>query len=169
MITLTIAGILLMFAIPAMDELIRSNRLTTEANQFVTALHTARAEAARLRGLVSLRPTGGMSTWQSPGGYELIAEPRPFQDLDRDGNFLDPGEMLPASLLRSFPAVALATQVATNDPTVSQITFQPSGMLQTRALQLLLCDVRSPECRRVAVTPAGRVSVTRFQRAEQTP
>lgn len=169
MITLAIAGILLMLGVPAMNELVRSNRLTTEANQFVTALHTARAEAARLRGPVSLRPTAGVAGWHSRGGYELLAEPRPFQDIDRDGNFLGADEMLPASVLQSFPPVSAATRIVASDLTVQQVTFLPNGMLQTRALQLHLCDEASPECRRVAVSPAGRISATRFKRADAPP
>ncbi len=173
MITLTIAGILLMIGVPAMDRLIRSNRLTTEANQFISALHGARAEAARLRGPVTLRPLGAGGAlggaapdagWDSAGGYAIVAEPRPFQDLNRDGDFLDPGEMSPVNpaILRSFPALSRATLIRQLDADNLMVTFAPNGMLQTRAMQLRLCDEGSPECRQITVSPAGRVTVVRI-------
>jgi type II secretory pathway pseudopilin PulG len=176
MVTLSILGILLMLGVPAMDGLIRSNRLTSEANQFVSALHMARAEAARLRGPVTVQPTAlpgaaGAAEWGSRGGYAIVAEPRPFQDLNRDGLFIGPGELEPPmpQVLRNLPALNEATRIISPDATNLAVTFLPNGMLLTRALQLQLCDDLSPDCRQVTVSPAGRITVTVVPRAAGGP
>jgi type IV fimbrial biogenesis protein FimT len=163
MITVVIAGILLMIAVPSFDEMIRGNRLTTETNDFISAVHTARAEAARLRGPVTLRPVGGVGGWDSDAGFEVWAELRPFQDLNRDGDFLDPGESVGDESLRRFAGFSDGTQVGPAGlPTL--ITFLPNGLVQTGTLQMELCREGSANCRRVTVTSAGRVSVAEFKR-----
>jgi type IV fimbrial biogenesis protein FimT len=48
MITLAVAVILIVIAIPSFEGIILSNRLTTTANDFVDALNTARMEAVKL-------------------------------------------------------------------------------------------------------------------------
>ena len=47
MVTLGVAAILLSVGIPGFNGLIRDNRLTTDYNQFVSALNTARSEAVK--------------------------------------------------------------------------------------------------------------------------
>jgi type IV fimbrial biogenesis protein FimT len=48
MITIAVAGILLMIAVPSFQHLILSNRLTTSANALVDAINTARMDAIKL-------------------------------------------------------------------------------------------------------------------------
>ena len=52
MITLAIAGILVAVGIPSFNSTISSNRLTSYANELVTALNLARSEAVK-RGMSS--------------------------------------------------------------------------------------------------------------------
>lgn len=50
MVTLTVAAITLTIGVPSFRELIRNNRIATQANEFVSALHVTRNEAIK-RGL----------------------------------------------------------------------------------------------------------------------
>ncbi|GAB3783998.1 GspH/FimT family pseudopilin [Dyella agri] len=52
MITIAVAAILLMIAVPSFNNIINSNRLTTAANTMVNALNTARMEAIKRNGSV---------------------------------------------------------------------------------------------------------------------
>jgi len=47
MITISIASILLAVAVPSYQSLMQGSRLTTQANEFMTALHYARSEAVK--------------------------------------------------------------------------------------------------------------------------
>jgi len=106
---------------------------------------------------------GGAGGWDSAAGIEVWAEARAFQDLNRDGDFLDANETVPAEALRTFPAFSDATQVGP-DGVATLITFLPNGLVQTGTTAIEICDPESPGCRRMTVTSAGRVSVTEFVR-----
>jgi type IV fimbrial biogenesis protein FimT len=54
MVTLVVAGILLTMAIPSFRKTIWNNRLTAQANEFVTALNFARSEAIKRGGRVTI-------------------------------------------------------------------------------------------------------------------
>lgn len=58
-ITLTIAGILLALAVPAMQTFILDQRLTTQANDFIADLNLARSEAVRRAASVTVCKQGG--------------------------------------------------------------------------------------------------------------
>ena len=55
--TLAVASILLTAAVPAMQDFIIRNRMSTEVNTFVASLHLARSEAVKRIQNVSLCPT----------------------------------------------------------------------------------------------------------------
>jgi len=92
MITLAIAGILLAVGIPSFNSIITSNRLTTYANELVTALNLARSEAIR-RGVQVTMSTGNTGgNWGS--GWTI------FTDSNGNG-VLDGADVL----LRTYPAL----------------------------------------------------------------
>jgi type IV fimbrial biogenesis protein FimT len=59
MITLLIMAIMLAWAVPSFQEIVRQNRLTTETNELVTALNLARSEAIKRGRNVTVTPSGG--------------------------------------------------------------------------------------------------------------
>ncbi len=61
-ITLTIAGILLALAVPAMQTFVLDQRLTTQANDFIADLNLARSEAVRRAANVTVCKQGGTAT-----------------------------------------------------------------------------------------------------------
>ena len=73
MITIAIAAILLGVAVPSFTNLISSNRLSTQANELITALNLARSEAVKRGQQVVIRKTG--AEWEN--GWQL------FVDIDR--------------------------------------------------------------------------------------
>jgi len=78
MVTISIAGILLSVAIPSFTSIISSNRLTTYANELVTALNFARSEAIKRGQPVTIKRISNTSgDWA--GGWTI------FTDLNGNG------------------------------------------------------------------------------------
>lgn len=84
MVTLAVAGILLVIATPALNGMVRSYRLTQAANDLVGAANLARSEAIQRGSRVTLVPCrwneeagtcGDASGWRE--GWALIAGPAP--------------------------------------------------------------------------------------------
>ena len=170
MVVVSLAAILLGIAIPSFNATIRSNRLTTNANELVTALNIARSEAVKRGQMVVVRKPVGVGTkWEN--GWQV------FVDVDRStaaftDNFNDNGnaalcEATEDCLLRIYPAIqATFTLRSTNFPT--SITFTPSGQGQinniTTSGNFGICDNRDgnglPEAntsRLIMVNSTGRV------------
>lgn len=74
MISLTIAAVLLGIALPAFNNFIAQQRLTTYTSDMVAAIAYARSEAARLGGVVSVQAlVTGNNGNEWGGGYCVIA------------------------------------------------------------------------------------------------
>lgn len=82
MVTVSIAAILMSMALPSFIETIKGNRLTTYANEFVTALSLARSEAVKRGVQITVRRKGATSqVWEE--GWDL------FVDSDASNAFND--------------------------------------------------------------------------------
>lgn len=63
MITLVVVGILVTIGIPSFQTLLQSSRMSTQSNEFVTGLNTARSEAVRRNESVRIEPLNG-NDWE---------------------------------------------------------------------------------------------------------
>lgn len=118
MVTIAIAAILMGIAIPSFLGTIASNRLTTNANELVTALNLARSEAIKRGQQVVVRKTG--VNWEN--GWQV------FVDIDRSTaakeNVLDAGTDIQ---LRVFSALPGGHTLRGNNNFVNFIRYQPDG------------------------------------------
>lgn len=118
MVTITIAAILLGIAIPSFTSVISSNRLTTSANELVTALNLARSEAVKRGQQVVVRKTG--TNWEN--GWQV------FVDIDRSTsakeNVFDAGTDIE---LRVYSALPTNYTLRGNNNFVNFIRYQPDG------------------------------------------
>jgi type IV fimbrial biogenesis protein FimT len=72
-VTVAIAGILVGLAIPSFTSIIRSNRLTTYTNEFVTALNLARSEAIKRGEQVTItRKSATEKVWEE--GWDVFVD-----------------------------------------------------------------------------------------------
>jgi len=144
MMTIAVAAILLSIAVPSYQNIIRENRLATQANDFVTALNMARSEAIRRGQRVTVTPTGG--SWNN-GWVVATTDP-------------DSGA---AVTLRTFEAVQNNLSFSggggayTFLPTGFRNGFPDNAPLETYTL----CDtsVSGKPGRDIDVSPTGRPSV----------
>ena len=129
MVTLAIAAILAVVGVPAFQETIKNNRMTTLGNQTLGALMYARMESVKRGGDVSIGQraagswAGGTVVWINPDGDAIV----------------DPGE----EVLRLWDALpASNTLISAGGKTV--FIFNASGFVDL-ADTLTICDDRTAE------------------------
>ncbi len=145
MTVIAVAAILMVVAVPNLLSFVRSDTLSTTANNLVFALNYARNEAVKRDTVVSLCPSAdgascqtGSTSWAS-GWIAFLGTTSP-----------------PATVLQAWPGLpggfTMVTKVFTVTSSVGPITFQPSGLtyantggLQSSvssAVEFILCDPR---------------------------
>ena len=110
MAAIAIAGILMAAAVPTFRDMLRRTRLTTYANEFVTALNIARSEAIKQGITVTVRKIGGTGTYWNTSGWNV------FVDTNANG-ILDTSE----KILRTYNAL----------PNVYTLTGSTTGSFDT--------------------------------------
>ena len=144
MVTISVAAILLVIAIPNFRTFVLNNRITGQANDMMTALNYARSEAIK-RGLpVSMRSSAGSTNWST--GWFVFSDP--------SGNgAVDVGDIT----LRVWPALGGAN---TLNAGLISVTFDSSGFARASATNFRLCDSRLiPFARNIDLAGSGRAKV----------
>jgi type IV fimbrial biogenesis protein FimT len=152
MVTVAIAGILVGIAIPSFTAIITSNRLTTYANEVVTALNLARSEAIKRGQHVVVIKTG--TNWEN--GWQV------FVDVDRSTaakeNVLDTGDIV----LKAYSTLPSSYTLRSNS-FANYIRYKPEGS-SNLAGSFVLCDnsdgsniPKANKSRLIIVNVMGRV------------
>lgn len=162
MITIAIAGIIATMAIPSFNDTIRSNRLTTQANELVTALNFARSEAIKRGTQITIRRKGTTSTqWES--GWNV------FVDNDGNNTFNDDGdttlcELGEDCLLKTYDALPNGYTLRTGDSAYKDYAaYLPSGLSKSAAGDTFtLCGMSGTAMpqRRIIINSTGRPKVS---------
>jgi type IV fimbrial biogenesis protein FimT len=153
MITVAIASVLVGIAIPSFTSLISSNRLTTYANELLTALNLARSEAVKRGQHVVVLKTG--ANWEN--GWQV------FVDIDRSTtakqNVLNASDII----LKTYSALPTSYTLRGNNNFTNFIRYQPDGSSNNIG-SFVLCDNRDgsniPKAntsKLVTVNSAGRL------------
>ncbi|HSR62844.1 MAG TPA: GspH/FimT family pseudopilin, partial [Gammaproteobacteria bacterium] len=108
MATVAIVGILVAMGLPALGELVKNNRISTQANSILTSLHQARGEAVNRGVDIRVEPLVAGTDWSS--GWRIVV----------DSN---------DEVLRNFDAVASSSLTSS----VDEIVYQPNGQADTAA------------------------------------
>lgn len=134
MVTLAIVAILATVAVPSFQDMVNNNRLTSQANEFITALNYSRSEAVK-RG-TSITLTANTDGWQA--GWTI-----------GDGT----------DTIRNYAAFSGGSALTSSSDTV---TYKGTGFVSGAAdLTFDLCDNRTNETgRRIKISVTGRVSVS---------
>ncbi|MDZ7663689.1 GspH/FimT family pseudopilin [Thiohalophilus sp.] len=138
-ITLGVLSIMLALATPSFTQMIKSNRLATQANEFVSTLNVARSEAVKRRDVINITAadaSDGNNEW-GPG----------WEVTNSGGDVLFESDGLHPTL----------TLDSSND--LGSYQYQATGMIDNGDT-LMLCDDRSgANGRQITITNTGRVSV----------
>lgn len=162
MITIAIAALLLTVAVPDFKDFIANNRLSTQMNTFVTALHIARAEAIKRSLAVTVcKSQDGKSCSDSKGekGFEqgwII-----FTDQQKRGE-VDDGETIiyinqGVSSGMSLRCINGETKALCQDGE-KIITFNPDGTSSAN-MTLRLCQQGRSNGRLMVINITGRTRV----------
>jgi type IV fimbrial biogenesis protein FimT len=158
MVTVTIAGILMGVAVPSFTSIIDSNRLTTYANDLVTALNYARSEAIKRNLRVSLCKSINsvscttINNWSQ--GWVI------FTDQNNNSTYDNSTE----TLLRVQTYKANTTTMVGETSVANYISYIATGQsqLSTGAFQagtIKICDERTGNVGiNIALNSTGRVS-----------
>lgn len=164
-ITLTIAGILIALAAPAMQTFILDQRLTTQANGFIADLNIARSEAVKRGTSVTLCSSVDLSGCSASTQWETgrIA----FIDSDGDGT-VDVGD----TIIRAGQRLEGSNTFRPVGSSTTGITFTGAGLtnLASGEITLRLCDTRlASKAVAVLVNFTGRVRIDRTVLATACP
>ncbi|HSH29206.1 MAG TPA: GspH/FimT family pseudopilin [Thiohalobacter sp.] len=156
LVTLAIMAILLTVGVPSFRDFIMNNRITTQANEFVASIQTARSLAIRHQRpaqiCVSANPAAATpactaSTDWTQGWFVWV-------DLDRDST-IDNNEVMRVTQ-------ALAGTTTFDSTTRNAFTYDPRGLVDNGDT-LDLCDDRANETgRRITISAVGRVNIAPF-------
>jgi len=122
--TIAITGTLLALAVPSFNAAITSSRITSYANDFVSALNLARSEAVRRGISVTMHKVDSYSSctknnvvanWEN--GWDV------FTDMDNDGK-CDVGD----ELIRSYPSLANDYTLINNGLYNKTVTYFSNGL-----------------------------------------
>lgn len=145
MITVTLAAILLTLAVPSFQDTIRNNRLTTQTNEFIGALHLARSEAIKRGTQATICKSANGSScagvnWED--GWIV------FSDLDGDGNADIGGGTCGSGedcILRIATGLQGQNTLRGNNNIVNRVTFNPRGLSPGFNGTFTLCDSRGAQ------------------------
>lgn len=149
MVTVAVATVLAVTAVPSMVEMIRNNRLAGDVNEFVSALNLARSEAVRRATAVTVcKSADGAScggNWED--GWIVFVDP------NNDGTH-DVGE----NLVRAAGSLELDETLRGSANVASRITFSANGFAAGTNGTLRLCDPRGASSgRAIIVATTGLV------------
>ena len=138
MIVLVIGGVLVGMAVPSFTSMMRSNRLTADANNLVTAFNIARSEAVTRRGTVTVCPSTNQSTCNGDSWDDGMIV------LDDSTN----------EVIQVFDAMKGSPAI---DSTADSVQFNASGFLTGgAAVSIGICMEGSDQGRQVNITATGR-------------
>jgi type IV fimbrial biogenesis protein FimT len=152
MITIAVVAILAAVALPSMQNIIKNNRLTAQANDLVTAFQFARSEAIRKNG--PIRICASTNGTECAGGWSsgwIVLDPD-AEDVEIDG------ESEPAPAARVWPA--LSGNSTLTGP--SAFTYESTGTIRDAGeLVLAAPDCTGQQRRLITVGSSGRVSASK--------
>jgi len=142
LVTLALVVVFAALAVPSFSSLIRSNRITAQANEFAASLSIARSEAIRRGTPVAVTSQGG-NDWSQGWTVSVVAPVTVLRNTDafaNDLNFTSAG----GSNVFTFTSRGFLTNAASAD-------------------SLTLCNPDLAEARLISVGASGRISVVRTE------
>ncbi|MFK5947318.1 MAG: GspH/FimT family pseudopilin [Methylococcales bacterium] len=117
LVTIAIVGIVAGFGIPSFTQTIKSNRLTTNANQLITSLNFARSEAIKRGVKLYVRRKGATAkNWDS--GWDV------FIDLNTNQIYNAGTD----TLLKTYPPLTNGYTLRTGANYNNWVAFSPTGL-----------------------------------------
>jgi type IV fimbrial biogenesis protein FimT len=148
MITLAVAAILAMIALPSFKHVLLSTNLSSLSNELGGDLQYARTQAASRQVGIAVAASGG--SWQNGWYVQVVA-----------------AGTAPAERLRSHPPVAAQYEIAAAGAT--SVAYQPQGTASPTCFTLSAADGPADVTRYLRVMPAGMLQPAQGSSAPANP
>lgn len=167
MITVSIAGILMSMAIPSFQSTIRSNRIATSANYFVSAINLARSEAIKRGVQITVRRKGSTSqVWDE--GWLVFVDSDSSNAFNDNGNTNlceTNGDGSPSEdcLLKTYDALPSGYTLRTGNSVYQDFAaYVSTGLSKSAAGETFrLCNGSdTATSRAITISPVGRARVS---------
>jgi type IV fimbrial biogenesis protein FimT len=159
LIGIAVLAIVLVLGIPSFAEVIRSNRLASQVNEYITALNFARSEAYK-RGLpvIVCVANSALNDCDASAGWSngwLV-----FVDTNDNGSFNSGGT---EPILQKGDQPPGSFTYTASPSTQRTITFRPLSVSPSNfSLEIHKSGCSGPEKRRVTVTSTGRIKMEKI-------
>ncbi len=161
LVVLTVMGILLGAAVPALSTALESRRMAAVGHTLYFSLQLSRSEAIKRGGRVVLCKSGGSDACRRTGGWEqgwIV-----FHDVNNNAQ-LDAGE----SVLQREQAVTAPLRISGNAMVESYISYTPlghtsttGGGLQPGTLTVCQPEANAPVALQIVISSSGRARTQR--------
>ncbi|WP_256364085.1 GspH/FimT family pseudopilin [Rhodanobacter sp. C01] len=165
MITLVVAVVLIMIAVPSFRNITLSNKLTTTANDIVNAIHSARLEAVKRNASTQLCSNSssanakasdalGSACGSEAGAVYVLTTPTPTQVLAGTSGITAPLQLNGDMTALRFTAQGLGQKVGTSTPysntvadiCTSQMSTDNHRVITMTAGSILVTTTTSKDC-----------------------
>jgi type IV fimbrial biogenesis protein FimT len=170
LVAIVVVTVLLAMSVPAFQEFIKNNRITSQANRLILAVQLARSEAVK-RGMAAVVCSANAALddcstdndWSN--GWIVFTDPDSNSDLDSGGAILEVEECTTPDdfdtkdcILSKQEALTKSSLNADND----YLYFLPTGLAANGlAFTLKADDCYHQQQRSITVTPQGHPVVTK--------
>ena len=144
MVTMMIVSIVAMFGAPAFTDLLKQNKLTTQANSVLSAVNYARNQTINENNDVTIQPIVASSNWSD--GWSVVS----------------------TSDTRFFEAIKDATLTLTHPDGDTTIVYQPDGSVDVDTAGVITLTLTPDDCttgeddiRVVTISLPGAASISR--------
>ena len=156
LITIVIMGVVMSMGLPAFNGTVRNSRLTTHANELVTALNLARSEAIKRNITVFVRRKGSTSqNWSE--GWDV------FVDENDNEEFNDGTDIL----LKTYPPIKNNYTLMTGANFDDWVAYLPSGLnkassnFSNDSFRLCATAGDTLNSRKITLNAVGRARISR--------
>lgn len=163
MVAIAIMAIVIAFAVPSFEQIRNGNRLSSGANDLLTALQLARTEAIRRNRAVTFCPTNAAQA-ACLTGPTVIDEGFYWMVIDRSTN-----EVIRTDLIKRPVEVLISPSLAARSDRVifraDGLAYNNSGGLLNGAIATCLPTARPIEnMASVHIAPGGRISIEKHEK-----
>lgn len=166
LVTLSIAAILTSFAVPSIQSLLESNRLTAANNQLVTAINYARSEAVKRNHHVAMcvRNSDGTGCASSGGfenGWLIFVDCNKNSAVDSSGCDFGPTQTnLAEPVLQDATPDFKGITIAGTNSVSPKIRFRPNGGIAGVSGSLTLnTDDEAEQTLQIGSTPRQKIKI----------
>jgi type IV fimbrial biogenesis protein FimT len=152
LVTLAVIGTVSAVAVPSLQQLITSQRMSTGVNSLVTALHLTRSEAIKRNKNAVLCPSTDGRACRNSGAGDTAWEEGYLLYIDRDGNHEFDADETAVRLFGATEGLYIRSSEHRD-----HVTYQPDGRASGSNLSFTFCDKHGRGTpRAVIVSNSGR-------------